>query len=439
MKPHIILLLIVVSLTFAINATEDNNLSVSIQNLIDYVNAIDPNQHHTIVYQSDQYTTLDDRAKREQIGILRNKINCNQKDAAQTIISYLEKSQYKWESYWLLEVLADTKDEYALKVFEKYIHNDDEDLRIKALYGLSHFGHPALEILYKYIDDPNVPNRFRALQSVNDIAESLQKKNNEILEEIINSTLYLLKDKDAMVRYFALHFISLGDNSYSPLLARGLDDEKNNGETMVFMEKRNDPNAIPYLMGYLLNNQEQRSLDKQLISRVIGNITKLELPPLEIRYRTRNGPGPEYYVSQDRQISYIINWWNNKGRENYKNYLLSETKVVQKDIDNRDDYAIKAAQSWFMSLMRGNTDLTTALSDVPFSFDLKENVVSLTELKILYDKIIEQKGKRDLKPTSIKIETSSSEKVELILTIEDEKVIVYVTPGIIYQVTGFTD
>jgi len=48
-------------------------------------------------------------------------------------------------------------------------------------------------------------------------------------------------------------------------------------------------------------------------------------------------------------------------------------------------------------------------------------------------------GKRNLKPTSVKIEASSPENVEVILMIEDEGVAVSVKPGEAFRVVGFSD
>jgi len=84
----------------------------------------------------------------------------------------------------------------------------------------------------------------------------------------------------------------------------------------------------------------------------------------------------------------------------------------------RDKSATQVAYAWFASLMRGKTAVTTSLSAVPFSFDRKMEVKTYAELKALYDRIVHEKGKRDLTPTSAKIESSPAEKVEVVLMIE---------------------
>ena len=107
----------------------------------------------------------------------------------------------------------------------------------------------------------------------------------------------------------------------------------------------------------------------------------------------------------------------------------------------RDDSAMQVARVWFTSLMQGETAVTTSLSGVPFNFDGQQQVKTHSELKQLYDQILAKKGKRDLKPTSIRIKSSSPEKVEVILMIEDddEGINVLVTPGEAFRVVGFVD
>ena len=105
----------------------------------------------------------------------------------------------------------------------------------------------------------------------------------------------------------------------------------------------------------------------------------------------------------------------------------------------RDKDATQVAKAWFTSLMQGDTAITTSLSAMPFSFDRKQEVKRYSDLKKLFDQIVEKKGKRDIKPTSVKIESSSNEKVEVVLMIEDEGVVVAVKPGEVVRVVGFWD
>lgn len=105
----------------------------------------------------------------------------------------------------------------------------------------------------------------------------------------------------------------------------------------------------------------------------------------------------------------------------------------------RNKSATQVAKAWFTSLMQGETAVTTSLSAVPFAFDSKQEVKSLVELKKLYDRVVERKGKRDIKPTSIRVASSSAEKVEVIVMIEDEAVAISVRPGDAFRVVGFRD
>ena len=106
----------------------------------------------------------------------------------------------------------------------------------------------------------------------------------------------------------------------------------------------------------------------------------------------------------------------------------------------RDTNAEQVANAWFTSLMQGQTAVTTSLSEVPFDFDRKQGIKTHVDLKRLYDQVVEKKGKRDLKPTSIKIKSFSAEKVEVVLTIQDDEgILVTVKPGDAFRVVGFSD
>ena len=109
------------------------------------------------------------------------------------------------------------------------------------------------------------------------------------------------------------------------------------------------------------------------------------------------------------------------------------------DEARRNEDAAQIAKAWFTSLMAGETAVTTALSGVPFSFDRKQEVKTLGELRELYDQIVAKKGKRDLKPTSVKIASSSPKNVAVVLMIDDEAVVVSVKPGEAFRAVGFED
>lgn len=107
----------------------------------------------------------------------------------------------------------------------------------------------------------------------------------------------------------------------------------------------------------------------------------------------------------------------------------------------RNKSATQVATTWFTSLMQGQTAVTTSLSAVPFSVDGKQEVKTLADLKKLYDQVVEKKGKRDLKPASVEVKSSSPEKVTVILMIEgdDEGIAISIKPGEAFRVVGFTD
>lgn len=115
--------------------------------------------------------------------------------------------------------------------------------------------------------------------------------------------------------------------------------------------------------------------------------------------------------------------------------------------DQRDTNAEQVAKAWFTSLVQGQTAVTTSLSEVPFDFDRKQEVKTHSDLKRLYDQVVEKKGTRDLTPNSIQIKSSSAEKVEVVLTIADdegtlsglEQVLVTIKPGDAFRVVGFSD
>jgi len=107
----------------------------------------------------------------------------------------------------------------------------------------------------------------------------------------------------------------------------------------------------------------------------------------------------------------------------------------------RNEGPVQVAKAWLTSLMQGETEVVTSLSAVPFSFDGKHEVATLTELKKIYDGVVKEKGKRNTKVASAKIESSSPEKVVVSITIEgsDDTISVFVKPGDAFRVVGFRD
>ena len=120
--------------------------------------------------------------------------------------------------------------------------------------------------------------------------------------------------------------------------------------------------------------------------------------------------------------------------------LFTTTSIAAPDDakDIRDKNASEVAKTWFISLMQGNTDVAISLSEVPFDLDKQQEVKALPDLKIIYDKIVSEKGKRDLIISSIEIKSSTPDKVEVLLKIKDDQgVLVIVRPGDAYKIIGF--
>ena len=114
----------------------------------------------------------------------------------------------------------------------------------------------------------------------------------------------------------------------------------------------------------------------------------------------------------------------------------------------RESKAKQVASAWFESLMRGDTAVTAALSDVPFAMDRKQTVESIGELEKMLEEIAAKKGKRDIKPAAIKIATDEkeiknsafpSDHIIVHLLIGDETVALCVKPGDTFKVIGFSD
>ena len=87
----------------------------------------------------------------------------------------------------------------------------------------------------------------------------------------------------------------------------------------------------------------------------------------------------------------------------------------------REEKAKQIARAWFNSLMRGNTAVTTALSDVPFALDRKKIIESLPEVEKLYEQIVAKKGKREIKAKDVRINSDQREIKDYTIRGEREK------------------
>jgi len=121
--------------------------------------------------------------------------------------------------------------------------------------------------------------------------------------------------------------------------------------------------------------------------------------------------------------------------------FLAPQSYAQKEEAARGADAQQVAKAWFLSLTQGDTAVTTALSGVPFVFDEQLTVETLKELDELYEKIVEDKGKRALEVAATKVITSTPDKVSVRIHIkgDDDTVLVSVKPGNAFRVIGFRD
>jgi len=136
--------------------------------------------------------------------------------------------------------------------------------------------------------------------------------------------------------------------------------------------------------------------------------------------------------------------------------VLAIGRVVPADSGKRravvdpEREAKRAAGAWFKALVSGDVDRVMGLSAVPFSWDRKNLLASRDTLKAAYQQVVANKGARDLKPTEISLVDDKEivakhylgkEKgvVTVMIRIEDEGVAVFVRPGKLFKVVGFSD
>lgn len=114
----------------------------------------------------------------------------------------------------------------------------------------------------------------------------------------------------------------------------------------------------------------------------------------------------------------------------------------------RQAKARQVAAAWFDSLMRGDTAVTAALSDVPFAMDRKQTIESIVELEKILESVVEKKGKRNIKPTAIKVAADEkgiqknafpADYIIVHLVIDDDNVAICVRPGDTFRVVGLSD
>ncbi len=114
----------------------------------------------------------------------------------------------------------------------------------------------------------------------------------------------------------------------------------------------------------------------------------------------------------------------------------------------REAKAMQVASAWIQSLMRGDTAVTTALSDVPFAMDRKQTIESISELEKILESVVEEKGERNIRPTAIQIAENKNviqkqvfpaDFIAVLLMIDDERVVLCLKPGDTFRVVGLSD
>ena len=300
---------------------QNNEARTAVQGLLDYVSALDARRHEAITKSSSQHMSREDKKHLDQISRWMARVRSCGKDATPILQSNLKTSRSKWERIWLLAALAGARDERALSVFEVYARNDDADVRERAIWGLSLLGLPALKSLQQIAEDQKAGSRFKVLQAINEVVKAAQATSPERVADALGWSVGLLKDKDADVRFIAVHIVSLGDNSFTHHLTGALKDENETirSEVVEILAKRNDVAAIPSLMQYLLGTDDRKLQVRHRIALAVAGLAKLELPPLEKRYKTEpHSPTQPYWVGEDRQIDHVLKWWNEDGKSKFE-------------------------------------------------------------------------------------------------------------------------
>ena len=105
----------------------------------------------------------------------------------------------------------------------------------------------------------------------------------------------------------------------------------------------------------------------------------------------------------------------------------------------REANATQVASAWFTAVCKGETAVATALSDVPFDADGKEQIKTVADLQQLYDRIVQQKGKREPKVDRVVINASNEDEVRVRLETDGEAVVVTVQTREAFRVVGFRD
>lgn len=316
MRYHALALCLLAGCTFSVaEAAQDDKAAVAVRELVDYVRTLNARQHETIIGPSREWSK-EDRKRLDRISSLTASIRRVGQEATPALKSQLQRAQSKWEKFWLLNVMADTRDPSALSLFDTYAHHDDGDLHRKAIRGLSMLGLPAAKSLQEIAEDSEAPSRVRAMRALYKVAKIAATSSPERLEDILGSGVRMLDDKDPDVRVIALHIVSLGDRSYTGHLVPFLEDKNKTvrSETVDLLAKRDDTAAIRPLMEYLLQTERREFRARHRIALAVARLARVKLPPLELSYRDY---GVLDISGEGKQIQHILTWWEQEGSTKY--------------------------------------------------------------------------------------------------------------------------
>ena len=137
--------------------------------------------------------------------------------------------------------------------------------------------------------------------------------------------------------------------------------------------------------------------------------------------------------------------------------LLALVPVASSSVPNapqdgniRLDKAKQIATEWLDSSFRGDTAVTTALSDVPFAFDRKRTIETISEVEEFLESMVQSKGERELNVLDVSIITDENEILNkafpanyIVVFIQLDKggdgVKLCVKPGDTFKVVGLSD
>lgn len=109
--------------------------------------------------------------------------------------------------------------------------------------------------------------------------------------------------------------------------------------------------------------------------------------------------------------------------------------------------AQEIAATWSDALISGKVHVVASLSDVPFDWDGKDRFGELADLKLALAQVVRTKGRREVRHTAVRLPSEAelakleppADSITVIVWYDDEPVTVFVAPGEVYKVVGFSD